>query len=222
MTELTVDGVLNVRSTGGPVPWLVRSAAPENLTGAGAAALREYGITCVVDLREPEERGSVLHELPVRHVALYGAPPPTSGRLEDIYETLLRTRGSRLAEAVAVIADARGGVLVHCTAGKDRTGLVVALARLAAGASVSDVVKDYVPSGEAIAQARAAYAERAAATVAAAERADVLRLHLQSPADAIRHAIDVVDELGGPGRYLLSHGVTAAQLRALRQKGRAA
>ncbi|MFP3381581.1 tyrosine-protein phosphatase, partial [Bacillus sp. SIMBA_069] len=57
--------------------------------------------------------------------------------------------GTQLATAVRLIADSgEDPVLVHCTAGKDRTGLVVALALLAAGVDREDVVADYAQTAD--------------------------------------------------------------------------
>ncbi len=43
-----------------------------------------------------------------------------------------------------VLLDLQGGFLIHCTAGKDRTGFGVALILMALGASREDVVEDYL------------------------------------------------------------------------------
>ena len=67
-------------------------------------------------------------------------------------------------EALQAIAEARGPVLVHCTAGKDRTGWVIALALHAAGVGQGPIEDDYLASGPAITKLfepfRSALAER--------------------------------------------------------------
>ena len=155
-------------------------------------------------------------------MVIYGAEPPQTGRLEDIYETLLRERGVALAAAVGLIADADGAALVHCTAGKDRTGLVVALARLAAGDSAEQVVADYVLSEPDVRPVREPHAQAVARELPVAERDETLRLHLASPREAIEHALAVIDELGGAAAYLAGNGLSDAQLRELRRKRGAA
>ncbi len=53
-----------------------------------------------------------------------------------------------ITRIVATIADARpGGVVVHCHAGKDRTGLIVALTLSLLGVSDDDIADDYALSG---------------------------------------------------------------------------
>ena len=218
MRQIAVDGLFNARASQGAVPWLLRSGSPDALTRQGADALRELGVSVVVDLREPGESGAVAHGIPVVPVPLYGTEPPRVGRIEHVYEALLRDRGEALAAAVGVIAEATGAALVHCTAGKDRTGLVVALARLAAGDDETDVVADYALSGAHVRPMREAFALQLVDGIGADERADTLRLHLDSPPEAIRHALALIDARGGAERYLLAHGLRRDQLELLRAK----
>jgi protein-tyrosine phosphatase len=218
MLAIDVDGLFNVRASDTRRPWLVRSGAPEALSEAGEKLLIALGVSVIVDLREPAESEAVVHGIPLASVPVYGTEPPATGTLEEIYEGLLRSRGHALTAAVGAIADAEGAALVHCTAGKDRTGLVVALARFAAGASEDDVVADYVLSAPQVRPVRGEHAERIAASVEARERADVLRLHLESPPEAIVHALAVIREFGGAEEYLRAHGLRSDQLAALRRK----
>lgn len=235
-TDLAIAGTYNARAVhvGSTVlPWIVRSASPDTLTAEGERALTDAGVDLILDLREPSEHGQRTHTLPVVSVPLYGTQPPAAGSLETIYRMLLAERGERLALAVATIADHHSGaVLVHCTAGKDRTGLVVALARLAAGDSREAVLDDYARSGTNVRPQRR---ELVAAQLAAqgldapgreADRAAAERLHLDSPAAALQAALDLIagygddphDVQGGAIEFLAAHGVTAAQLDALRTR----
>lgn len=218
MRTIEVDGLFNVRANATGTPWLLRSGAPESLSDAGERALSALRVSVIVDLREPAEAGTVSHSIRVESVPVYGTEPPATGSLEAVYEVLLRTRGRALTAAVGVVADAEGAALVHCTAGKDRTGLVVALARLAAGVSEEDVIADYVRSAPEVRPVRRNHAERIADAVDAQARADVLRLHLESPPEAIAHALAVIREQGGAEAYLRDHGLAPDRLAALRRK----
>ncbi|PPG01205.1 protein-tyrosine-phosphatase [Pseudoclavibacter sp. RFBI5] len=215
---IEIDGLFNARAASTTSPWIVRAGSPDALAADGEAALRALGVSLILDLRERAESGEREHGVPVRQVPLYGSEPPVAGRLEDIYETLLRGRGGALAEAVAVLANAERGVLVHCTAGKDRTGLVVALAQLVGGASEADVVADYVLSGVEVRSVREPYALAVAAAYPVAQRDEILRLHLDSPPEALEHALTIIRELGGAEAYLRRHGLTDEQVLALRSK----
>jgi protein-tyrosine phosphatase len=67
----------------------------------------------------------------------------------EVYLRLLRDFSASFAAAVALAADAdRLPLLVHCTAGKDRTGLVVAAILDLLGVSDDDIAHDYVLSEE--------------------------------------------------------------------------
>ena len=73
--------------------------------------------------------------LNVRNIADPAAQATTHVGLVPVYDHIVDERGAQLVDAIRVIiaADDDDAVLVHCTAGKDRTGLVVAFALAAAG-----------------------------------------------------------------------------------------
>lgn len=234
MTSIQIGGVLNARSFGEESVWLVRSGALDGLTPAGRDRLAELGVSLVVDLREAGERDQSARAAgrepggpDVLHVPLYGTPggPPVTGTIEDVYSALLRERGAAIAAAVSAIADADGAVLVHCTAGKDRTGLVVALALLLGGTPREEVLADYALSGAAVGAVRRPIVEallRDSGVVDPDVVGSALRLHLESPVEAMRHALDLVDELGGPHAYLLRHGMVPEQFTRLRDRAASA
>ncbi|KAG5186295.1 protein-tyrosine phosphatase-like protein [Tribonema minus] len=76
-----------------------------------------------------------------------------AGGLPLLNEMLLLQGGPQIARALKLIADAdRHPVALYCTAGKDRTGLVAALALSAAGVDDAAIVADYAKSDAAYAQ----------------------------------------------------------------------
>ncbi|GAA1599092.1 tyrosine-protein phosphatase [Leucobacter chromiireducens] len=221
MHVIPLEGSYNARSVGSEkTPWLVRTASLDGLSAGGERTLRTLGVDLVIDLREPEEHGPRTHGLPVRSTPLYGEAPPAAGSLEGVYTGLVRDRGSRIAAAVGAIAEHPGVVAVHCTAGKDRTGLVVALARLVAGDDREAIVADYAHSGRTVRPARSgiATAQLDALALSGAERAAAERLHLDSPAEALESALELIDTFGGPETYLRTHGATDEQFRSLRAR----
>jgi protein-tyrosine phosphatase len=219
MSRITIEGTYNARWSDHAATRLARAAALDGVGTAGTTQLAELGITRVVDLREAGERRTPVHPVPVVAVPLYNLPdgPPATGSLETIYDFLLQNRGAELTRAVAAIATAPGAVLVHCTAGKDRTGLVIALALLAAGHSEADVVADYALSTGVVRAARIEHVTGllGALDLAPAAHADALRLHLDSPAEAMEHALRTLAGLGGATAYLTRHGLTPAERAAL-------
>jgi protein tyrosine/serine phosphatase len=66
----------------------------------------------------------------------------------SVYFSYLVDRPDSVLAALRAIGDASGAVLVHCAAGKDRTGTIVALALLLAGADRDAVVADYAASSD--------------------------------------------------------------------------
>ncbi len=164
-TALAIEGCFNFRDAGG---WpaaggmtmrqgvLYRGDAPERLTADGRATVAALGLTCVVDLRQKrfvEISFGFADDAVTHHIELvdqmidYTRPP----RLEEpvdlasMYIDLISRSRPQLVRAIEVIADHidHGPVLVHCTAGKDRTGLVVALIQAALGVSLDSIADDF-------------------------------------------------------------------------------
>lgn len=104
-------------------PGLWRSGQPT--TDAHWQQLRDLGITRVVKLNfeaEGSDAGAAVAGLVVYTLSLQ--PEGDKDILDALYNTFVAPDASRLAEAQAVI-QLGGGVLVHCTHGQDRTGLVI-------------------------------------------------------------------------------------------------
>ncbi|MBJ7329793.1 MAG: tyrosine-protein phosphatase [Solirubrobacteraceae bacterium] len=141
MRRLDWDGCLCARDLGGLETAdgrvtrpgaLVRSDDLGRLTPAGWAALRDHGITSAIDLRNDDEREGP-HPIPTVHLPLdaiedrefwdvWQAGPQFATPL--YYRPHLERFPDRSAAVLTAIADAPpGGVVVHCTAGRDRTGL---------------------------------------------------------------------------------------------------
>jgi protein tyrosine/serine phosphatase len=155
---------------------LLRGDNLQELSAADVARLvRDIGLTTVVDLRSTAE---LTAEGPaplqavngVRHVHL--PVLPEQGSATDMVADVLLTRADtdrsrypadpvtghylgyledrpdQVVAAVRTIASSEGPVLVHCAAGKDRTGVVVALALSAVGVRPEAIVADYAATGE--------------------------------------------------------------------------
>lgn len=150
--------MMNLRDLGGyptrdgrETAWrrLLRSDAPVCLTPEEIDWLRRERITTVLDLRSPEEmrrnpcalaelEGFDYHPMP----AMGGASLPPEDRVWEGYRDILADHGF-MARALRILANAPGGALFHCTAGKDRTGTLAAALLLLAGVDRQDIVADY-------------------------------------------------------------------------------
>ena len=186
----------------------------------------------VVDLPLLEGAVSGLAQQAMQSVAQSGDAAGTTQALDaalaqipslgDLYVSMLENGASSFAElgrlVGAATTDPPTAVLVHCTAGKDRTGVSTALMLDAAGAERAAVVADYASSQEHLA---GAWAEGMYAMVAKTgiPLTDSLReLISGTPAAAIEHAFAWIDAQGGSAAYLQSGGLTDGDLAALRRR----
>ncbi|WP_186317523.1 tyrosine-protein phosphatase [Curtobacterium sp. 9128] len=172
----------------------------------------------VVDLRRDDEVDHVPH--PLRNSGRYlGVPlfdPSTaeSGaeavELEEQYTDWLTRHASGIADALRAVAGSDGDVLVCCSAGKDRTGVVSALLARLWGASTERIGEDYAASAEGLAERfsreRAVSAEPAATAVAQRCVPETMRT-------VIAH---VEQRWGSVEDYLRSIGLSDAEIDALR------
>ena len=142
--------------------------------------------------------------------------------LGELYITMLEHGAETFAECARAVAapgdPARAGVLIHCTAGKDRTGVAVALLLEAAGAEREAVIADYTRSQ---AELSGPWAERMLEGVRAAGipvLPEIEQLAVSTPASAIEAALAEVDARGGAAAYLRSGGLSEQELARLRER----
>ena len=125
------------------------------------AFLNEKGISRILDLRDhdelaaapydPERIADVTHiHLPIdpkiqsvefQHTNLYGTNEEIAYRYFGLE---CRTQIKNVFEAIASLD--RGGIVIHCHAGKDRTGVIISLIHLLSGASQAVITTDYLAS----------------------------------------------------------------------------
>jgi protein-tyrosine phosphatase len=196
----------------------------------------DLGVRTVLDLRTPAEidaegAGPLVDE-GLRHVncnLIPGWDPRTydtarvipheqreAGDLSHIYLTYLDHAPADVVAALRVLADdSTGSVVVHCAAGKDRTGVVVALALVVAGVRREGIIADYALTDERI---EAIHARLSASPTYAEDMKgrplDDMRPHALS----MRHFLDRLDELGGVEAWLTEHGFGPEEQAGLRQR----
>ncbi len=132
------------------------------------------------------------------------------------YIGYLDTRPDSVVAAVREIARGDGAVLVHCAAGKDRTGTVVAVALDACGVSRETIVSDYLITGERIAQIidRLRSSETYRAELEGHDPQD----HAPVPG-TMERVLELIDERhGGSADWLLANGLDQADLQLLRRR----
>jgi protein tyrosine/serine phosphatase len=242
VTSLVWEGCVNVRDLGGlptedgrrtRLGGVVRSDNVRRLTDAGWRALAEHGVRRIVDLRFPEELAEdqpLGVEIDVVHVSVLGAgtDPEYVKELDahlavhDVadhyawsYVDFLERYRERFGQAFAAIADADGTVVVHCFAGKDRTGLVAALLLRLAGVDHATIGADYAVTAENLRARWEIWLQEARDEE---ERAKLEKLS-QTPADAMARVVqEIEDRYGDVASYLRAAGLSDEQVERLRER----
>jgi protein-tyrosine phosphatase len=217
--RLDWEGCLNVRDVGGlptvdgratRLGAVVRGDSPDRLTPAGRAALYDYGIRTIIDLRNHDERDPAASPEGTRTVHL-----PLDGSDEDptfwerwgsgpqfgtplYYRPHLDRFPERSARVIATIAQAPpGGVMFHCVGGRDRTGQIAMLVLALVGVAPELIAADYELSGPA--------------------DADVERFLTERGTSASDLIVATLGELDVEA-CLLAAGLREAELEALRER----
>ena len=162
MRHLSWDGCENARDFGGlrtnhntTTAWkqFIRSDSTDQLSAAGWEKLEEHGVKTVIDLRDPSERfrskapSSVTKiDLPLedntdidfwRQWRRYSSTPL-------YYKAFMERNTERIAHIFSTMADVdSGAIVIHCVAGRDRTGLISLLLQGLADVQDEEMIADY-------------------------------------------------------------------------------
>lgn len=199
----------------------LRSMLEHRLTGEGplrTTELTHHHHSLVVEAADDQDTVDAA-------LALRWQPDGSDGRPKPVrdatfwgrhYTGYLDRRPDSVLAALDAVSRAPGAAIVHCAAGKDRTGTVVGLALSVAGVPDEEIVADYVLSAERIEQIM----ER---LVDVAPYSSSLRTHTvdeQRPrAEAIEAVLTTLrEERGGADGWLREHGWTDEDLGRLRAR----
>jgi protein-tyrosine phosphatase len=170
--HLNLSGASNFRDLGGyltrdgrTVRWrqIFRSNHLGHLTDDDAAVLRSLGVKSAFDFRGTGERAEALcgmsdvtvHSLPVeptvvaalRAIAASGTPLSADHAVEvmrDSYRSYVQQNTPRFRALFAHLLEDRAPLVIHCTAGKDRTGFACALILHTLGVPDEVISEDYL------------------------------------------------------------------------------
>ena len=213
---LPLDGVRNARDAGGHFTRdgrlvrrlkLLRSAGLQDLTEHDRGVLAEIGLRTVIDLRSAGEIADAPDPLDDLGIRQFHFPPLLSllddipGTMADLYLYMIDNGGQAFAASIRELAQSAAlPALVHCTAGKDRTGLLVAMVLDLLGVDEETIVEDYLLSNLGL-----GITEDGPPTWH--------RIHRELLTDALAH---LRDRHGDTAGYLKAHGLDDAVLDALR------
>ncbi|SFS15321.1 protein-tyrosine phosphatase [Microbacterium sp. cf046] len=143
--------------------------------------------------------------------------------LGELYVEMLEHGAASFADLARLVgaatSDPPTAVLVHCTAGKDRTGVAVALILDAVGVDRTAIVADYAASGANLAGPWADRMRSMVTGMGVPLTPAIDALLTSTPAEAIEQALAWVDqEHGGSAAYLRSGGLSDAELTSLRAR----
>jgi protein tyrosine/serine phosphatase len=238
------EGVINARDSGGLRAdggevrrgALVRSDVLNGLTPNGVTALTEHGVRTVIDVRAADEIAHDWARYPLKEHPIVGyvnrsftvgaetvmgdqvrAVYRAAQSREEINRLDLDLHSDGIAAIVAAIADAPpGGVLVHCHAGKDRTGIVVAVTLAAVGVSDDDIADDYALTQLVLEPLIADWLEHMSHDPIEQQR---LRRLAEPRREAMLDTLAYLRQrYGSAAQYLLDAGMTAEQLERLRSR----
>ncbi|MGB7342377.1 MAG: tyrosine-protein phosphatase, partial [Phototrophicaceae bacterium] len=175
MQQLNVIGTYNIRDLGSyPTlggqrtrkQWLIRSGNLDKLPIASQQQLYDYGVRTIIDIRdewEVEHYPNVFsdsmdvtyHNLPLLGDALsndedWQRESKQYVHLHDLYNKYLEKCKTQIASIISTIATSDAITICHCHAGKDRTGIIVALILSVVGVAHNHIAHDYALSRQEI------------------------------------------------------------------------
>jgi protein-tyrosine phosphatase len=234
---IALDGAHNVRDlggylreAGGSTRWrsILRGDALHALTAADIQNLVDQGLTTVIDLRSESEIAAEANpftghdRVSYHNTSLFGAMAPLEMMADAISSFDMGHRYCRgldecqpaIAEVLGKIADAPdGAVLFHCSAGKDRTGIISALLLANAGVDEKTIIEDYALTATISGPLISLLRERALKRGILPAVADVV---LASEPSSMRRALAHISATyGGARSYLSAVGLSNAAIDRL-------
>ncbi|WP_164821404.1 tyrosine-protein phosphatase [Paenibacillus koleovorans] len=234
--KINLEGNLNTRDIGGyPVSknerirWgkLVRADSMDQLTSNDQQQLLAYGVKCIIDIRDPfelEKSPNVFSgdtDLHYVNIPILGDPQVSEalGKASDLtakYVVTLELCQPQIRSILETfIKSADGCTIIHCSAGKDRTGLLIALLLAAVGVSKDIILEDYAIS-EIYLAPKIEHWLSGAKTEAAKQN---ILANMTSSPEVLEGALTHLDQqYGGVLQYLERIGIAQQQIHSISSK----
>lgn len=237
---IALTGAHNVRDLGGYetrdgglTRWrsILRGDALHALSQDDIATLMAHGLSTVIDLRNPVEIAREANPfdgfdgVDYVNIPMFSALAPVEMMAAEQagfdmghrYCLGLDACQKTIAEVLTTMAQAPDGVILfHCSAGKDRTGIIAALLLANAGVDDTTIVEDYALTGTISGPLIASLRERALTRGVAASLADIV---LASEPESMRRALDHLQgKYGSVDGYLTRIGLDRATISRLRDR----
>ena len=248
MQNLSIQGLINARDLGGLAATdgrkirrhrLIRADALNNLTAAGIEKLRDYGLSTVIDLRTETERnekpdpavpGAAILHIPIFEEETAGitrekdsaAKMNSVPDMSRLYRHMVSddhsvAQLSKVIKAIMAVKD--GCVLFHCTAGKDRTGLVAMLLLGILGVSDEDILEDYIYTNVTGADVAYAYRDMVLRKTGNEALAESVKRAFLADESYLLGAMFVVKECGGYTQFFKERlGISEEKIESFRNR----
>ena len=210
----------------GATRWrtLLRSDGLHRLPERSQRSLIDFGLRTVIDLRTEEETvtaPNVFASSPnIAYIHLPMLAPHIIDQhraetLEELYRALVDECRSQIWYVISVLADIPAvQAIIHCSAGKDRTGVVIAALLDLVGVARDTIVEDYLQTKRHLNPIKSKLRSAAAQIGYNLDRLDRV---LECRADAIKGALEYIDEkYGGTPEYVMAVGIDESAIGRLR------
>ena len=237
--RLPLKNAFNVRDLGGyacapegVTKWntFIRGDDLSRLDREETDFLIAYGIDCVIDFRSPAEIKNnpdpfknssevEYHNIPLmleniaditKIVAEENlAKLDFSNFISKFYIGLIEKERALIKKTLEIMAETEGGVLFHCTVGKDRTGVIAAILLGIAGVNMADIIGNY----------EVTYTYNTENPTFDMSNNKIPLEVMYSKADYLKNAIDYVNtKFGSLINYLWQAGVEKSTIEKIKNK----
>lgn len=215
---------------------LYRSGTLDDVQGADLHALQAIGLKTIVDLRAPKEKKKTLSIAGARRIDLpielenrageqlqplmvkRGAENEVMEILKQMYRDLADQAWLQVGQVLHLLLGAEAyPVLIHCRAGKDRTGFVCALVQQAVGVERAAMFQDYLKTNEHFAPLTPRMARVMKVFSLGRVQVNNVRAAISAREEYLQAALDQIDRhYGGLAAYLEKGGITSCEIETLR------